>query len=100
MHMLKCHHQPARRSRSWKDTIREQRNALRRLLRRSPSLERDLEGTLADVYPDTLGRAIDQTGLNPAAFPDRLPYSVAQVPEPEVEPSEPAPPARRRGRRR
>ncbi len=98
MHMLKWDYQPARRSRSWKDTIREQRNAIRRLMRRSPSLKRDLEGTVADVYPDALGRAIDQTGLSPAAFPGQLPYSVAQVLEPEVEPSESQPPAGRRRR--
>ena len=95
MHMLKWDHQPARRSRSWKDKIREQRNAIRRLLRRSPSLKRDLEGTIADVYPDARGRAIDQTGLSPAAFPDQLPYSVAEVLEPAPEPSAPPPPHRR-----
>jgi hypothetical protein len=43
MHMLKWDYQPARRSRSWKATMREQRNALRRLMRRSPGLKRDLE---------------------------------------------------------
>jgi Domain of unknown function DUF29 len=99
MHMLKWDHQPARRSRSWRGAIREQQNAIRRLMRRSPSLKRDLEGTIAEVYPDAVGHAIAETGLSPAAFPDRLPYSVAQVLEPEVEPPEPAP-ARRRGRRR
>ena len=98
MHMLKWDYQPARRSRSWKDTIREQRNALRRLLRRSPSLKRDLEDTVADVYPDALGRASDQTGLSPSTFPDRLPYSLAQVLEPEADPSTPPPAARRRRR--
>jgi hypothetical protein len=34
MHMLKWDHQPARRSRGWKATMREQRNAIRRLMRR------------------------------------------------------------------
>jgi hypothetical protein len=55
MHMLKGDHQPARRSRSWKATMREQRNAIRRLLRRSPSLKRDLETTIAEVYPGCRG---------------------------------------------
>jgi Domain of unknown function DUF29 len=99
MHMLKWDHQPARRSRSWQGTMREQRNAIRRLMRRSPSLKRDLEDTIADVYPDALGRAVAETGPSAATFPDRLPYSVAQVLEPEIEPSAPQPPARRRGRR-
>ena len=85
MHMLKWDYQPARRSRSWKSTMREQRNALRRLIRRSPGLKRNLEATIADVYQDAVGRAIDETGLSAATFPDELPYSVAEVLEPESE---------------
>ena len=100
MHMLEWDHQPARRSRSWLGTMREQRNALRRLLRRSPSLKRDLEGTIAEVYPDARGRASDETGLSPSTFPDRLPYGVAKVHDPEAGPSDPPPPARRRSRGR
>ena len=99
MHMLKWDYQPARRSRSWKATMREQRNAIRRLMRRSPSLKRDVETTIADVYRDAVGRAIDETGLSAATFPDQLPYSVAEVLEPELEVAT-SPPARRPGRRR
>jgi hypothetical protein len=99
MHMLKWDYQRARRSRSWKATMREQRNALRRLLRRSPGLKRDLEATIADVYRDAVGRAIDETGLSAATFPDQLPYTVARVLEPEPEATaSPHPPPR--GRRR
>ncbi len=47
MHMLKWDHQPARKSRSGKATMREQRNAIRRLMRRNPSLKRGLETTIA-----------------------------------------------------
>jgi hypothetical protein len=79
MHMLKWDHQPARRSRSWKGTMREQRNAIRPLLRRSPSLKRGLDRTIAEVYPDAVGRASDETGLSTATFPDQPPYSVAEV---------------------
>jgi hypothetical protein len=100
MHMLKWDYQPARRSRNWLGTMREQRNALRRLLRRSPSLRRDLEAIIADVYPDARGRASDETGLGPSAFPNQLPYSIAQVFEPEPESAAAQPPAGRRGRRR
>ena len=99
MHMLKWDYQPARTSRSWKATMREQRNAIRRLMRRSPSLKRGLETTVADVYPDAAGRAIDETGLSAATFPDQLPYSVAEILEPEPEATA-SPPARRPGRRR
>jgi hypothetical protein len=99
LHMLKWDFQPARRSRSWRSTMREQRNALRRLLRRSPGLKRNLETTIAEVYPDAVGRAIDETGLRAATFPDALPCSLAGVLETESG----APAGRqplRRGRRR
>jgi len=36
--------------------MRAQRNAIRRLVRRSPSPKRGLEATLADVYRGALGR--------------------------------------------
>jgi hypothetical protein len=98
LHMLKWDFQPARQSRSWRSTMREQRNALRRLLRRSPGLKRDLETTLAEVYLDAVGRAIDETGLRAATFPDALPYSLAEVLEAESGP--PALQPFRRGRRR
>jgi hypothetical protein len=99
MHMLKWYYQPARRSRGWKSTMREQRKALRRLIRRSPALKRNLEATIADVYQDAVGRSIDETGLIAATFPDELPYSVAEVLEPESEASALAQPPQR-GRRR
>ena len=99
MHMLKWDYQAARRSRSWKATMREQRNAIRRLMRRSPSLKRGLETTIADVYRDALGRALDETGLSAAAFPEQLPYSVDEVLDPEPEAGALSA-ARRPGRRR
>jgi hypothetical protein len=99
MHMLKWDYQPARRSRSWKATMREQRNAIRRLMRRSPSLKHGLEATIADVYADALGRASDETGLGAAVFPERLPYSVDEVLAAEPEAGV-ASPLRRSGRRR
>ena len=99
MHMLMGDHQPARRALSWKATVREQRNAIRRLMRRSPSLKRGLETTIAEVYPDAVARAIEETGLSAATFPDQLPYGVAEVLEPEPEATaSPHPP--QHGRRR
>jgi Domain of unknown function DUF29 len=54
-------------------------------MRRSPSLKRNLETTIAAIYPDAVGRAIDETGLSAATFPDELPYSLAEILEPEPE---------------
>ena len=96
MHMLKWDYQVARRSRSWKATMREQRNAIRRLLKRSPSLKRDLESTMADGYHDAVGRATDETGPSRKTFPAELPYSAAQVLEADPERAEAQGPARGR----
>ena len=52
--------------------MREQRNALRRLIRRSPGLKRNLEATIGDVYQDAGGRAID-----PALAAARIIYPAA-----------------------
>jgi Domain of unknown function DUF29 len=82
-HLLKCHHQPARRSRSWEATINEQRTRLRRLLRRSPSLKRDLAGTVAEVFPDAVRQAAIETGLDPSVFPEAVPWPVDQILEPD-----------------
>ncbi len=79
MHMLKWDYQPRRRSRSWQGTIVEQRNAITRLLRRSPSLRRNLAATVRAVYPDAVRRAVAETGLPISAFPLAMPYMLDEV---------------------
>jgi hypothetical protein len=78
-HLLKHDHQPTKRSRSWEATINEQRTRLRRLLRRSPSLKRDLEATVAEVYSDAARQAAIETGLDSSAFPQRVPWTLDQI---------------------
>jgi len=78
-HMLKRDHQPEERSRSWDHTIDEQRRRLERLLKRSPSLRRNLADTLAEMYPYAVRKAVRETRMSAAAFPAQLPYAVEQV---------------------
>lgn len=52
MHMLKHDHQPARRSRSWRSTMRTQRQEIQLVLEQSPSLRRDLREAIRRAYPD------------------------------------------------
>lgn len=77
--MLKRDHQPEKRSRSWDDTIDGQRRRLERLFKRSPSLRRNLAGTLAEMYPYAVRKAVLESRMSPASFPAQLPYSVEQV---------------------
>jgi hypothetical protein len=78
-HMLKRDYQPEKRSRSWDNTIDDQRRRLERLLKRSPSLRRDLTDTLAEMYPYAVRKAVRETRMSPASFPAQLPYSAEQV---------------------
>jgi hypothetical protein len=78
-HLLKRDYQRAKRSRSWEATINEQRSRLKRLMRRSPSLKRDLEVTVAEVYPDAVRQAAIETGLDPSVFPATVPWELDQL---------------------
>ena len=78
-HMLKRDHQPEKRSRSWDNTIDDQRRRLERLLKRSPSLRGHLADTLAEMYPYAVRKAVRETRMNAVSFPAQLPYSVEQV---------------------
>ncbi|NJL46669.1 MAG: DUF29 domain-containing protein [Leptolyngbyaceae cyanobacterium SM2_5_2] len=66
VHLLKqCYVEPLDGYRGWQLTILEQRNALKRLLKQSPSLKGYLSQSLDDIYEDALTEAL-------AAYPDSL----------------------------
>ena len=79
MHLLKWRYQPDRRSRSWEATIKVARRNIAKLLRRSPSLRRELAAALDEVYPNARIRAGAATGLADDAFPGACPFSLDQV---------------------
>ena len=79
MHLLKWHYQPTRRGRSWHGSIREQRLAIAALLAESPNLRPEGSGLLWAVYPRARLRAIRETRLPEATFPETCPWTVAQI---------------------
>jgi hypothetical protein len=79
LHLLKWDHQTDQRANRWRSTVAEQRSRIRRLLRDSPSLQRSLENTAREVYPEAVEQAAIETGLSETAFPATLPYSVEQI---------------------
>ena len=83
-HLLKWDHQPDQRSNRWRATVHEQRTRIRRLLRYSPSLKREVEPMCRDVYPDAVRAAAIETGLGESSFPATLPYAVEQIFEREL----------------
>ena len=81
MHMAKWDHQPERRSRSWEATIRTQRKAVLRLLRKNPSLKASLEEALAEAWEDARSDASGETDLPLRSFPEACPYDWAAIME-------------------
>jgi hypothetical protein len=65
-HLLKWHFQPGFRSHSWENTIREQRRAVARQLRKAPSLQHlfDDEEWLESVWCAAIDAASNETGLD------------------------------------
>lgn len=78
-HLLKWQFQPARRSNSWRATIREQRSRIIKEIETSPSLRRYPSRVLASEYETARLRASGETDLLLSAFPETCPYSAAQA---------------------
>jgi hypothetical protein len=77
-HLLKWDRQPDKRSRSWRLTMEQQRQELRRLLA-SGTLRNHAEAVLSDVYADGVKQAVIETGLPQSAFPAACPFTAAQL---------------------
>jgi hypothetical protein len=79
LHLLRWDHQPDQRANRWRVTVQKQRSRIRRLLRDSPSLRREVESMSRHVYPDAVGGAAIETLLSAKVFPPALPYSIEQI---------------------
>ncbi len=73
-HLLKrCYVELPDCYRGWQLTMLEQRNALKRLLKQSPSLKSYLEAVLKEVYQDALAEAREAYPEN--SLPQEFPFS-------------------------
>lgn len=79
VHLLKWRFQPGQRSGSWKATIVEQRWRISRVIKDSPSLVGYPQHVLPEEYALARATAIIETLLEEDAFPDRCPFSIAQI---------------------
>jgi hypothetical protein len=52
---------------------------IRKWLKQSPSLRREVPRMLREPYADAVKDAIDETGLRAGVFPDTCPYTPADV---------------------
>ena len=78
-HLLKWRFQSDRRGRSWQLTVKEQRLAVARNLRKNPSLKPSLDEIIADAYQSARVIAARETGLDENVFPENCPFSSEQV---------------------
>ena len=78
-HLLKWRYQPERRSRGWRTSVRVGRQQIARRLRRNPGLRPGLPTFLTDAYSDARKRAMDETDLALATFPEACLWPLTQV---------------------
>jgi hypothetical protein len=76
-HLLKWHYQPERRSRSWRATIRTQRQEIEDLLADNTSLRAKLPEFFAVAFPRARADALEETGL--LGLPEVLPFTIEQA---------------------
>jgi hypothetical protein len=73
-HLLKWDHQPERRSRSWANTIEDQRDWIKYRLGDSPSLKPRIQEATNLAYRLARRAAALETMLPDATFPETCPY--------------------------
>jgi hypothetical protein len=81
LHLLEWDHQEDKRSRSWANTVREQRRRVQRTVRKNPGLKSRLDEALANAYEDARDEASSETGSPLRAFPATRPFEYAEIME-------------------
>jgi hypothetical protein len=78
-HLLKWQYQPECQGSSWQRTIKEQRKAVARRLKNTPSLKASINDSewLEDVWGDAISLTITETGMD--CFPETCPWTVENI---------------------
>lgn len=79
MHLLKYKYQPEKITNSWKYTIREHRNKIKKAFKYSPSLKVLFQNVFAECYQEAIKLAADETGLSVNTFSQECLFSLEQV---------------------
>jgi hypothetical protein len=79
MHLLKWQYQKNKRSNSWRYSIIEHRNRLKKDFRDSPSLKPYFDDVLEDCYQTAREFASEQTGLDIKIFPIDIHFTKEQI---------------------
>jgi hypothetical protein len=81
-HLAKWRWQPGQRSRSWSNTIAEQRDQIALLLDENPSLRGRVPAHLAKAWPLARRKAARETGLASDVLPPACPFAADDVLDP------------------
>ncbi len=79
LHMLKWDHQPARRGRSWQQSIAVHRDRLLDVLAQNPSFKPRQDDAVARAYRYARSEASGKTDLPLKIFPETCPYDWAEI---------------------
>ena len=79
VHLLKWQYQKNLICNSWKYTIKEQRNKIKRRLKKTPSLKSKFDNMLRYVYEDAIIATCKETGLEEEIFPNKNPYTKKNI---------------------
>jgi len=82
-HLLKWEFQPELRGKSWRATIREQRDRINLLLTDNPSLKSYLDQAVSEAYELALSLVVRETPLDYPDLPSDCPYTVKQILDPK-----------------
>lgn len=78
-HLLKWDLQLNLRGKSWRSTIREQRRAIQKLIKKNPSLKSYLNEAMIDGYESALDLVVRETPFDYKDLPKHCPYEISQV---------------------
>jgi hypothetical protein len=78
-HLLKWDYQPELRSKSWKATIREQRDEVYEILHDNPSLKPYLGEAMQKGFQKGINLVLKETPLDLPELPQAMPYTIAQI---------------------
>lgn len=85
-HLIKWQYQPHRKGASWETSIANARDEIEQILADSPSLQRQVEDIVSDLYPTAARTAAREMKIDSAKLPSVSPYTAEQILDPDFLP--------------
>jgi hypothetical protein len=79
VHLLKMEYQPAMRSNSWENSIENAKFRIQRLIKKNPSLKKEVFEAVPDAYYSAKLQASSETGLDKKTFPKECPWTLEEL---------------------